>query len=255
LKLKIVILTIALAALPALAQNAAPKKTLKVLKPEEVDPGRLLPPPDGSESQQKELAAEMNLVKTRTPERFQQAKWDANHEDPTAFASVIGPAFDLKKLPATSRLLEIALNEQSVIASAAKEYFHRKVPVVAAAGAVSNYQDWTGGQVEIDRTLVEHRCICRSGKGTWGNLWRNTLRAPGLFQFDTALSKKTRITARTAIELGLQVFNIFNHPQLYAPAANISSTSNFGRITSLVNSSPIGAGTPRQMQVTVRLLF
>ena len=60
----------------------------------------------------------MNLVKTRTPEKFHQAKWDANHEDPTAFASVIGPAFELKKLPATSKLLEIAMNEQSVIASA-----------------------------------------------------------------------------------------------------------------------------------------
>jgi acid phosphatase (class A) len=151
LKLKIVIMTIALTGVPALAQNAAPKKTLKVLKPEEVDPGRLLPPPppDGSESQQKELAAVMNLIKTRTPERFQQAKWDANHEDPTAFASVIGPAFELKKLPATSKLLEIAINEQSVVASAAKEYFHRKVPVTAASGAeaVSNYQDWTCDEV------------------------------------------------------------------------------------------------------------
>jgi len=45
LKLKLVILTIALGAVPAFAQNAAPKKTLKVLNPEEVDPGRLLPPP------------------------------------------------------------------------------------------------------------------------------------------------------------------------------------------------------------------
>jgi len=145
LKVKIVVFTIALAAVPALAQNAPVKKTLKVLNPEEVDPGRLLPPPppDGSESQKKELAQVTNLVKTRTPERFKQAKWDNDHEDPTAFASVIGEGFDLKKLPATSKLLDVAMNDQSVIASASKEYFHRKFPVAAAGTAVTNYHDWT----------------------------------------------------------------------------------------------------------------
>ena len=92
-------------------------------------------------------------------------------------------------------------------------------------------------------------------KGTWGNLGRNALRAPGLFQFDTALSKKTQLTERTGMEFGIQFFNIFNHPQLGSPAANISSTSNFGRITSLVNSSPIGAGTPRKIQLMMRISF
>jgi acid phosphatase (class A) len=140
-----VVLFIALSAAPALAQSAQAKKTLKVLKPEEVDPGRLLPPPpaDGSESQQKELAEVTRLVKTRTPQRFAQAKWDNDHEDPTAFAAVIGPGFDLKKLTATSKLLEVAMNDQSVIASASKEYFRRKFPVAAAGAAVTNYRDWT----------------------------------------------------------------------------------------------------------------
>lgn len=91
--------------------------------------------------------------------------------------------------------------------------------------------------------------------GTWGNLPRNAVRAPGLFQVDTALSKRVRVTARTGIEIGLQVFNLFNRPQLGAPAANISSTANFGRITALVNNSPTGVGTPRQMQLMARVSF
>ena len=57
------------------------------------------------------------------------------------------------------------------------------------------------------------------------------------------------------LEVGIQVFNVFNRPQLGAPAANISSPANFGRITSLVNSSPVGAGTPRQMQLMMRMSF
>ncbi len=91
--------------------------------------------------------------------------------------------------------------------------------------------------------------------GTWGNLGRNALRAPGLFQMDTALSKQIRLGERMGLELGIQVFNIMNHPQLGVPASNASSTSNFGRITAPINTSPVGAGTPRQMQFLARLSF
>jgi hypothetical protein len=91
--------------------------------------------------------------------------------------------------------------------------------------------------------------------GTWGNLGRDVLRAPSLFQIDTALSKRFPIRERLAMELGVEAFNLFNHPQLAAPAANISSTSNFGRITAPINTSPVGAGTPRQLQFLARFSF
>jgi hypothetical protein len=58
------------------------------------------------------------------------------------------------------------------------------------------------------------------------------------------------------LELGVEAFNILNHPQLGPPGSNISSTSNFGRITAPINaSSPVGAGTPRQIQFLGRLAF
>ena len=91
--------------------------------------------------------------------------------------------------------------------------------------------------------------------GTWGNLPRNAVRAPGLFQVDTALTKRIPLSGRTGLEAGIQVFNVLNRPQLAMPAANISSTANFGRITSLVNSAPVGVGTPRQMQLMIRMSF
>jgi hypothetical protein len=92
-------------------------------------------------------------------------------------------------------------------------------------------------------------------KGTWGNLGRNVLRAPGLFQIDTALSKRIPIRERVGVDFGVQAFNLMNHPQLASPGSNISSTSNFGRITSTVNTSPIGAGTPREIQLMLRLSY
>jgi hypothetical protein len=91
--------------------------------------------------------------------------------------------------------------------------------------------------------------------GTWGNLGKNVLRAPGIDQIDSALSKKFRLTERINLDFGFQFFNILNHPQLAAPSANISSTSNFGRILAPINTSPIGAGTPRRVQVFARFTF
>jgi acid phosphatase (class A) len=120
------------AALPPLVCGQATPKKLRFLTPADIDPARLLPPPpaDGSDVQKQELADLKRLLKTRTPERFEQAKWDDAHEDSSAFAAAIGPEFNLKALPATSKLLADVENDQSVAASAAKEYFHRKFAAV-----------------------------------------------------------------------------------------------------------------------------
>jgi acid phosphatase (class A) len=144
LKLRTAILAFALPAAAVYAQ--VPTKTLLVLTSAETDPGLLLPPPapDGSESQRRELAEVERMLKTRTKERFAQAKWDNEHEDATAFAATIGPAFDLNKLPVTAKLLAVVLNDQSVAASAAKVYFHRQFPVAAIGAA--NYKEWTCDQ-------------------------------------------------------------------------------------------------------------
>jgi acid phosphatase (class A) len=131
-------------ALPESGAAAPAKKTLKFLTPAEIDPSRLLPPPpaDGSELQKKELAEAEHLVANRTADRYARAVWDNEHEDPTAFADVLGPDFDLKKLPATANLFAEVQNEQSVAASMAKVYFHRKFPV-AAAMADESYRKWS----------------------------------------------------------------------------------------------------------------
>jgi acid phosphatase (class A) len=123
----------------------APGKTLRFLTSDEIDPSRLLPPPpeDGSAAQQRELRNVERIVRTRTPERFAQAQWDNEHENATAFASTIGPAFDLTKLPKTAKLLDDVENDQSVAASVAKVYFKRRFPVAASQTAATEYRLWT----------------------------------------------------------------------------------------------------------------
>jgi acid phosphatase (class A) len=123
--------------------HSAPRK-LKYLSLEEIDPSRILPPPpaDGSEAQQREMEVVKELIHNRSKERYDQAVWDARHEDPTPFIAVLGSTADLNRLPATKKLLEDVLNDQTVATSQAKEYFKRKFPVAAAMPGDS-YRQWT----------------------------------------------------------------------------------------------------------------
>jgi acid phosphatase (class A) len=117
---------------------------LRFLTPNDLEPIRILPPPpeDGSDAQKKEIAEVRGLIETRSKERYIRAVWDAQHEDPTSFAAVIGPDFDLMKLPATAKLLEDILNDQTIVTSSAKDFFKRKFPVAAAMPGDS-YRQWT----------------------------------------------------------------------------------------------------------------
>jgi hypothetical protein len=90
--------------------------------------------------------------------------------------------------------------------------------------------------------------------GVWGNLGRNIGRGPGYYEIDTALEKATSINERLAVKFRVEAFNLLNHPTYGDPASDISSGS-FGVITSVLNSSATGIGTPRRIQFMLRLEF
>ena len=79
-------------------------------------------------------------------------------------------------------------------------------------------------------------------------------RGPGYYEIDTALEKETSITERVAVKFRAEAFNLLNHPTYGDPANDISSGS-FGIITSVLNSGATGIGTPRRIQLMLRLQF
>jgi hypothetical protein len=91
-------------------------------------------------------------------------------------------------------------------------------------------------------------------RGTWGNVGRNTLRGPGLFQVDLALQKRFRFAGSRHLEFRWEAFNAFNRLNLANPGTNISSPASFGRITGPLNNN-YGTGTARQMQFMLRFNF
>jgi acid phosphatase (class A) len=115
---------------PASPAPAHAPRTLHVLTAEQVDPSRLLPPPqaDGSDLQKADLAEVQRIYRSRSPERRARAEWDDKHESVELFFATLGPQFDLAKLPKTASLMAVVDNEQSVVANIAKRYFRRNRP-------------------------------------------------------------------------------------------------------------------------------
>ena len=90
--------------------------------------------------------------------------------------------------------------------------------------------------------------------GTFGNLGRNAFRAPGISQLDMGLSRFISINERVSLRFRADLFNVFNHTQFGAPNADLSA-SNFGEITSTISNYATGRGTPRELQLSAKIIF
>ncbi len=92
---------------------------------------------------------------------------------------------------------------------------------------------------------------CPSG---FGDVPRNFLRGPGVWQLDLALAKRFAITEQLHLHLRAEAFNVFNRA-MYANPDGVISAADFGRVYLPLNTTPVGLGTPRQMQFMLKLEF
>lgn len=115
------------------------------------------------------------------------------------------------------------------------------VPLTPAGG--SNPNDW----ININAFAVP-------ANQTFGNLGRNAFRAPGISQLDMGLSKFFTFTERLNLRLRAELFNVFNRAQFGAPNADISA-GNFGTITTTISQYATGRGTPRELQLSAKIVF
>lgn len=115
---------IALLLLASLQAAAA----LPPLPPEQILPA---PPPDGSPPAKAEMDELHRIEHARTAADFARALRDDHTSDVTAFAEVMGPAFDLAKLPATAALFAEVKAEVKAQTKLAKNAFKRNRPWIA----------------------------------------------------------------------------------------------------------------------------
>jgi hypothetical protein len=103
----------------------------------------------------------------------------------------------------------------------------------------------------------------------FGSAPRDLVSGPGTWQIDLSADKTFQLWERGRLQFRSEFYNIFNHPQLGAPNATCNNLTSpgtigcgsvFANITSTVNTAvspvtPVGSGTPREMQFALRLDF
>ncbi|MGA2985385.1 MAG: carboxypeptidase-like regulatory domain-containing protein [Terriglobia bacterium] len=98
--------------------------------------------------------------------------------------------------------------------------------------------------------------VCPPGLGVpgFGDVPRNFLRGPGAWQMDLGLSKRIPVTEQLQLQFRAEAFNIFNRAMFASPDGLISA-SDFGIIYLPLNTTPVGMGTQRQLQFSLKLQF
>ncbi|OFW08641.1 MAG: hypothetical protein A3G20_01080 [Acidobacteria bacterium RIFCSPLOWO2_12_FULL_59_11] len=89
--------------------------------------------------------------------------------------------------------------------------------------------------------------------GYFGNLARNTVTGPGMFNYDFSVAKGFSISERTKLEFRSEFFNLFNMPHFGVPGRSVFTTTGArvataGRILSTVGDS-------RQIQFSLKMTF
>jgi hypothetical protein len=74
-------------------------------------------------------------------------------------------------------------------------------------------------------------------------------------QLDLGLAKRAALGERASLQFRWEVFNVLNRAQYGQPSGNFTVPAQLGVIQSTINTTPVGTGTPRQMQFAIRLMF
>ncbi|MCL4499119.1 MAG: hypothetical protein M1335_02610, partial [Chloroflexi bacterium] len=197
----------------------------------------------------------------RNPYNTDMDKGPADFDTPHSFKAMV--LYDLPRLSSAKGLLGFLANGWQVngIILARKGF-----PFTCRSG-IDNSFDGVGGDT-CDQVLqntappagsdpllyINPAAFTVNAPGTFGQVGRNTLRRPPVFNLDMAALKRTRLTERVQAEVRWEVFNAFNHANFdlfynattYTAQQTISN-ANFGRA--------MHARDQRLMQISMKLRF
>ncbi len=96
-------------------------------------------------------------------------------------------------------------------------------------------------------SVIDRTCFS-SPLGGFGNLGRNIFRGPLQKRFDLSFAKNTRFNERLSLELGFDLFNVFNTVNFANPNSDLQDSVDFGVVTNTI-------GGPRVGQFRAKLRF
>jgi hypothetical protein len=89
---------------------------------------------------------------------------------------------------------------------------------------------------------------------TFGNLGRNVLHSPHLFDIDASIFRRFPIRERMNIEFRAEAFNLTNTPQYNRPVTDFSNSA-FGQVISAQGIQSVLVNNSRQLQFSMRFQF
>ena len=123
------------------------------------------------------------------------------------------------------------------------------------------------GVAAVNTPCVNANAFVNAGAATFNNFtsWstqtRNQFFGPHYFDMDISLYKGFKIREGMTLSVGVQAFNVFNHPNFAIPDNNLGDPT-FGQVISMISTptSPYGNflgfdSSPRVAQITGRLVF
>jgi hypothetical protein len=111
---------------------------------------------------------------------------------------------------------------------------------------VDQVSDDVYGQKTVT-SYLNPAAFAQPAPGALGSYVRNSIKGPGFWTVDMALSRNVSVGGTRSMEFRVETFNLFNTFNLGNPVANFNSGS-FGRITSMT-------GAPRIMQFGIKYGF
>ena len=121
---------------------------------------------------------------------------------------------------------------------------------------INSSKTYAGGSYLNQAAFAQVTASCPSGftaatcpqLGTFGNLGRNSLNGPMLFNMDAQLSRIFPIEGKVSLDTRIEAFNVLNHPSFSNPGSNNPTSSSFGVITGTSNSA-------RVFQLGAKIIF
>ena len=101
--------------------------------------------------------------------------------------------------------------------------------------------------VKTVTSYLNRAAFAQPANGAFGTHERNSIRGPGFWKIDLAVSRLVSLTPSQNVELRVEVFNLLNNFNWGLPNLNLSA-GTFGRITT-------SAGDPRIMQFGIKYGF
>ena len=109
-----------------------------------------------------------------------------------------------------------------------------------------NQNTYTGAPHGKSYQYVNPNLYDVNGPGTYGNAGHYSLRGPGYFDIDVALTREFHLLERLTLHARGEAFNVLNHPNFGLPNGNTAAAA-FGQITA--------AFDPRILQGSLKLVF